>query len=61
VIRHRHEAEQEGAKLIREGGGAEAIDLYRSEERVVVAADAELRREAMVTDWHESFTAARTV
>lgn len=55
VIRHHHEAEREGAKLIREGDGAEAIDLYRSEERVVVAANAELRREAMVTDWHEVF------
>jgi ATP-dependent exoDNAse (exonuclease V) alpha subunit len=55
VIRHHHEAEREGAKLIGEGDGAEAIDLYRSEERVVVAANAELRREAMVTDWHEAF------
>jgi conjugative relaxase-like TrwC/TraI family protein len=55
VIRHRHEAEREGAKLIREGEGADAIDLYRSEERIVVAANPDLRREAMVADWHEAF------
>ncbi|MBW8060539.1 MAG: relaxase domain-containing protein [Solirubrobacterales bacterium] len=55
VIRHQHEAERQGAKLIREGEGAEAIDLYRSEERVVVAANPQLRREAMVADWHEAF------
>jgi conjugative relaxase-like TrwC/TraI family protein len=57
VIRHESEVEREGARLIREGEGAEALDLYRSEERVVVAPDAEARREAMLAEWHESFGA----
>ena len=55
VIRHRHETDREAAKRIRAGEGREALDLYRSEERVVVASDAEARREAMVRDWQESF------
>lgn len=55
VIRHRHDAEREGAKLIREGEGREALTLYRSEERVIVAPNAEARREAMVRDWAEAF------
>jgi conjugative relaxase-like TrwC/TraI family protein len=57
VIRHEHELEREAARLIREGEGAEALDLYRSEERVVVAPDAQARRGAMVAEWHESFGA----
>ena len=57
VIRHEHELDREAARLIREGEGAEALDLYRSEERVVVAPDAQARREAMVAEWHESFSA----
>jgi conjugative relaxase-like TrwC/TraI family protein len=57
VIRHEFEAEREGARLIREGEGAQALDLYRSEERVVITADADARREAMVSEWHESFAA----
>ncbi|MBW8059160.1 MAG: AAA family ATPase [Solirubrobacterales bacterium] len=57
VIRHRHEADREAAKLIRAGEGTEALDLYRSEERVVVAPDAQARREAMVAEWHEAFDA----
>jgi len=57
VIRHDSEVEREGARLIREGEGAQALDLYRSQERVVVATDAEARREAMVAAWHESFAA----
>ena len=55
VIRHEHELDREAAKRIREGEGREAIDLYRSEERVVVAPDAEARREAMVADWHQAY------
>jgi conjugative relaxase-like TrwC/TraI family protein len=55
VIRHRHDLDREAAKRIREGEGAEALSLYRSQERVTVAPDAEARREAMVRDWHESF------
>jgi len=55
VIRHEHELDREAAKRIREGEGAEALRLYRSSERVIVAPDAEARREAMVADWHESF------
>ncbi len=57
VIRHESEVEREGARLIREGEGAQAFDLYRSAERVVVATDAQARREAMVSEWHGSFAA----
>ena len=57
VIRHRHDVDREAAKRIREGQGREAFDLYRSEERVVVAADAQARRETMLGDWHRSFDA----
>ena len=57
VIRHEFEVEREGARLIREGEGAQALDLYRSEERVVVATDADARREVMASEWHESFAA----
>jgi conjugative relaxase-like TrwC/TraI family protein len=57
VIRHEHELEREAARLIREGEGAEALDLYRSEGQVVVAPDAQARREAMVAEWHEAFKA----
>jgi len=57
VIRHESEVEREGARLIREGEGAEALDLYRSQERVVIAPDADARREAMVAEWYESFDA----
>ena len=55
VIRHRHELDRDAAKRIREGEGREALNLYRSSERVTVAPNAEERREAMVADWHESF------
>jgi conjugative relaxase-like TrwC/TraI family protein len=51
VIRHRHELDREAASLIREGHGSEAIDRYVREGRVVVAADHEARREAIVSDW----------
>jgi conjugative relaxase-like TrwC/TraI family protein len=54
VIRHRFDAEREGAKRIREGEGEQAIRLYRSEERVIVAPDPEARREVMVNDWHQA-------
>jgi conjugative relaxase-like TrwC/TraI family protein len=54
VIRHHHDLDREAAKRIREGEGREALRLYRSEERVTVAPNAEERREAMVADWHES-------
>ena len=56
VIRHRYEAEGTGTKHIREGEGAAALDIYRSEERVVVAPNTEARREAILTDWWESFS-----
>jgi conjugative relaxase-like TrwC/TraI family protein len=55
VIRHHHETDREAAKRIREGEGREALSLYRSEERVVVAPNADARREAMVRDWQEAF------
>ncbi|HXV05909.1 MAG TPA: MobF family relaxase [Solirubrobacterales bacterium] len=57
VIRHTYDVDREAAKLIREGKGAEAIDLYRSSNRIVVAPDADARREAMVADWWRSFSA----
>jgi conjugative relaxase-like TrwC/TraI family protein len=56
VIRHEHDLDREGARRIREGRGAEAIEVYRSEERVVVSADPEARREEMVRDWWRSFS-----
>ncbi len=55
VIRHRYDLDREAAKRIREGQGAQALDLYRSEQRVIVAPNAESRREAMVADWHQAF------
>jgi len=57
VIRHRHQAEREAAKRIRAGEGGRALSLLRTEERVVVAPDADARREAMVGDWWQSFGA----
>ena len=59
VIRHEHELDREAAKRIREGEGREALGLYRSEERVTVAPNAEARREAMVSDWHRVLRARR--
>jgi conjugative relaxase-like TrwC/TraI family protein len=56
VIRHNHELDREAAKLIREGEGREALSLYRSEERVTVAGNAEERRVAMVEDWWRSYS-----
>jgi conjugative relaxase-like TrwC/TraI family protein len=56
VIRHEHDLDREGAGRIREGKGAEAIEIYRSEERVVVSADPEARRKEMVADWWRSFS-----
>jgi len=56
VIRHNHELDRDAAKLIREGQGREALSLYRSEERVTVAGNAEERRVAMVEDWWQSYS-----
>jgi conjugative relaxase-like TrwC/TraI family protein len=55
VIRHGHELEREGAKLIREGQGREALAIYEGAERVTVSNDPAARREAMVADWWQSF------
>ncbi len=55
VIRHRHELEREGAKLIREGAGGEALAIYQGAERVTVSDDPATRREAMVADWWQRF------
>ena len=55
VIRHSHELDREGAKRIREGHGAEALAIYRSEERVTIADTPEARRQAMVADWWQSY------
>jgi conjugative relaxase-like TrwC/TraI family protein len=55
VVRHEYNIDREGARRIRDGHGAEAIEVYRSAERVVVSADPESRREAMVADWWRSF------
>ncbi len=56
VIRQRHELDRSAAKRIREGRGVEAFELYRSEERVVVAPDTDSKREAIVSDWWRSFS-----
>lgn len=56
VIRHNHDLDREGARRIREGRGAEAVEVYRSAERVVVCEDPEARREEMVGDWWRSFS-----
>jgi conjugative relaxase-like TrwC/TraI family protein len=60
VIRHRHELDREAARLIRDGRGAEAIDRYVREGRMVIAADTEARREAIVADWWAAGSRART-
>ena len=60
MIRHNHEVDREAARMIREGEGRAALELYRSEERVTVAPDAEARREAMVADWHRAYQEGRT-
>jgi conjugative relaxase-like TrwC/TraI family protein len=57
VIRHEHDLDREGARRIREGKGAEAIETYRDNERVVVSPDPEVRREEMVRDWWRSYQA----
>jgi conjugative relaxase-like TrwC/TraI family protein len=59
VIRHRHGLDRDAAKRIREGRGAEALELYRSHERVVVAADPDAKRAAMVADWWEAFSSGQ--
>jgi conjugative relaxase-like TrwC/TraI family protein len=56
VIRHHHELDRTATRRIREGRGAEAFELYRSAERVVVAPDPDARREAIVNDWWQSFS-----
>jgi hypothetical protein len=60
VIRHEHELDRESARRMREGRGTEAIEAYRSEGRVVVSPDPEVRREEMVRDWWRSWSEART-
>jgi AAA domain len=55
VIRHNHALDRDAAKRIRESQGREALALYRSQERVTVAPDAEARREAIVADWWRSY------
>ncbi len=55
VIRHNFDLDRDATKRIREGEGAQALSLYRSEERVTVAPDADARREAMVSDWLASY------
>jgi conjugative relaxase-like TrwC/TraI family protein len=57
VRRHRHALDRVNVELIRQGQGAEAFATYREGERVVIATDAEARREAMVADWWQSFAA----
>ena len=59
VIRHEHDLDREGARRIREGKGAEAIETYRDDERVVVSPDPEVRREEMVRDWWRSYARGR--
>ncbi|MGN6815060.1 MAG: MobF family relaxase [Solirubrobacterales bacterium] len=55
VIRHRHNLEREGAKLIREGQGREALSIYEGAQRVTVSDDPAARRAAMVEDWWQQF------
>lgn len=55
VIRHHYELEREGAKLIREGHGREALSIYEGAQRVTVSEDPAARRAAMVADWWQSF------
>jgi conjugative relaxase-like TrwC/TraI family protein len=55
VIRHEHDLDREGARRIREGRGAEAIETYRDNERVVISPDPEVRRVEMVRDWWRSY------
>jgi conjugative relaxase-like TrwC/TraI family protein len=56
VIRHNHELDRDAAKLIRDGAGREALYLYRSDDRITVAGNAEERRVAMVEDWWRSYS-----
>jgi len=51
VIRHNHEIDREAARMIREGEGRAALELYRSEERVTVAPDAEARTDESQVDF----------
>ena len=55
VRRHRHALDRDNVELVRQGRGAEAFETYRDAERVVMAPDADARREAMVADWWRSF------
>jgi conjugative relaxase-like TrwC/TraI family protein len=55
VIRHNQDLDREAAKQIREGEGREALALYRSEDRLTIAPDAEARRAEMVADWWQSY------
>ncbi|HEY2053951.1 MAG TPA: MobF family relaxase, partial [Solirubrobacterales bacterium] len=55
VVRHNHDLDREGARRIREGRGAEAVEIYRSAERVTVCDDPQARREEMVRDWWRSY------
>jgi len=55
VIRHRHDLEREAAKMVREGEGRAAVEVYHGAERVTVSDDPLARREAMVADWWQSF------
>jgi len=55
VIRHRHDLEREAAKMVREGEGRQAVEVYQGAERVTVSDDPLARREAMVADWWQSF------
>ncbi len=55
VIRHEHDLDREGARRIREGKGAEAVEIYRSAGRVTVCEDPQARREEMVRDWWRSY------
>jgi hypothetical protein len=55
-VRHERALDRETLRLVREGRGAEALELYRAEERVTVARDPDARRAAMVADWWGSFS-----
>jgi conjugative relaxase-like TrwC/TraI family protein len=55
-VRHERTLDRETLRLVRKGRGAEALELYRAEERVTVARDPDAKRQAMVADWWGSFS-----
>jgi conjugative relaxase-like TrwC/TraI family protein len=55
-VRQERALDRETLRLVREGRGTEALELYRAGERVTVARDPDAKRAAMVADWWGSFS-----